>query len=99
MKLPTCWSCSYGFKWSELLIVMDGRKQCPHCSSKQYFTAHSIFKSSVVAVPLVFIPFILKLLNTSWTMMIFIAFLLLMIYIVCLPFLYEFTNEQQHFFK
>ncbi|MFD1040136.1 TIGR04104 family putative zinc finger protein [Virgibacillus byunsanensis] len=98
MKLPVCWSCDYHFKWKELLFVINGRKKCPHCRNRQYFTTHTHWKSGVLGIPL---PISMIVLNSfgfpfAWT--IFIMFLTLLVYFAILPFQYEFTNEIQPLF-
>ncbi|RPF53475.1 TIGR04104 family putative zinc finger protein [Aquisalibacillus elongatus] len=85
MKLPTCWSCDYKFKWKELIFFIEGRKKCPKCEEKQYTTTHSKWKMGMVFLPAWLCTFI----NLYLTISLFLICYYFMLYQV------EFTDKQQ----
>lgn len=97
MKLPTCWSCKYAFKWNELVFVIDGRKKCPSCNNKQFVTTNSKWKTSVLSMLIISFPSITLMYVFDVTFTLFIASLVILFLTTLLlyPFYYVFTDEKQ----
>ncbi|WP_212921721.1 TIGR04104 family putative zinc finger protein [Ornithinibacillus bavariensis] len=47
--MPTCKSCGTEWAWKQTVKKTFSNMKCPHCGEKQYLTARSRKKSSVVA--------------------------------------------------
>ncbi|KHF38359.1 TIGR04104 family putative zinc finger protein [Halalkalibacter okhensis] len=100
MKLPVCWSCGETFRWKELLFVVEGRKTCRNCGAKQYTTTHSKWRAGVLVLPVIYIPWITRLIfDVSFVVQLTLGVLLLVICSAIVPFYYQFTDKQQPLFK
>ncbi|WP_083813941.1 TIGR04104 family putative zinc finger protein, partial [Caldalkalibacillus thermarum] len=85
-------------KWRELFFIFDGRKKCPRCEEKQFFTTDTKWRQGFAGVPLPFVPFVGQILNFSFPMILSSMLIIGLIIILIAPFSYEFTDKQQPLF-
>ncbi|MDT8860224.1 hypothetical protein N0O92_08255 [Alkalihalobacillus sp. MEB130] len=99
MKLPTCWSCHYSYRYSESVKYLFIKK-CPKCGEQQYLTTKSNLKTGVPAMVIMFLPTLLisVFLDLSFASYIAIVIILFIITLLTLPFSLQFTNKKEPLF-
>ncbi|GAF10978.1 hypothetical protein JCM19046_2148 [Bacillus sp. JCM 19046] len=97
MKLPTCASCQHSFTYGEAMRYQFSRRKCPACKQKQFITKSSFVTAGIPSALIVFVllPIIQIFLGPSLPVYLVVGTGLLVALMLFLPFLYEFSEEQE----
>lgn len=101
MKLPTCWSCNYAFKYKELFVLSFlpfKRNNCPNCGKKQHLAKNINWKINFLGIPLVLIAPLLNILNVPWLFIGSIIIIALALYFAIVPFQLKFSSKDHGLF-
>ncbi|MCM3004035.1 TIGR04104 family putative zinc finger protein [Priestia koreensis] len=97
--MPCCQNCGHQWSWGTTLKKIWTFKRtltCPNCQVVQYVSKDARFKISLIStiIPLVLVPLIAF--GFAAKSIVFVEFLLLGMFSLYMPNLYELTNEEEH---
>ncbi|MFC2949986.1 TIGR04104 family putative zinc finger protein [Virgibacillus sediminis] len=92
--MPICNHCGKEWTWQQTIKTLF-RLKCPHCDNKQYESASSKKKTSIIGLlPLIALP-INVFLNNPWWMVVIIMSPLIAVVLSVYPFMIKLSNEQE----
>lgn len=96
--MPICQNCGEQWTWSQTVKTIFKLK-CPYCSKKQYESASSRWKGSILSVfLLLFILLPLNILfNFSPAAALFFGFVIVVIMLALYPFFLTLSNEKESY--
>ncbi|WP_026690393.1 TIGR04104 family putative zinc finger protein [Alteribacter aurantiacus] len=99
MKLPTCWSCRYSFKWKELLLHFR-KIECPRCGLHQQITKRKLQQSQVITFIITFFTLVGIHFIYPYSLIGALIYVISIMLIALLfsPFIYEFTDKEEYLF-
>ncbi|ADU29520.1 TIGR04104 family putative zinc finger protein [Evansella cellulosilytica] len=100
MRLPSCWSCQYRFKWKELLFKFR-KIECPSCREHQHVTRRKQRQTQVLTLFLTMLTIVGIHFIYSYSAIgaLLYGVAILLITLVFSPFLSEFTEKEEQLFK
>ncbi|HEY4600668.1 MAG TPA: TIGR04104 family putative zinc finger protein [Cerasibacillus sp.] len=92
--MPTCHNCKTEWTWKQTVKSLF-RLKCPYCGKKQYESAASRKRTSMISIiPLIAVPINL-LLNLPWWNVIVLMIPLIVIILGIYPYLIKLSNEEE----
>jgi CXXC-20-CXXC protein len=96
-EMPACQNCGKKWMWKQTLkTLFRFRTACPYCGKRQYLTAMSKMKSSMLGIiPIIVLPVINGLFHFSWWMVGVIMTPVLIVICIVYPYMIEVSNEDE----
>ncbi len=92
--MPICQNCGKKWTWKQTMHSLFKLK-CPHCCEKQYESASSRKRTTMISlIPLISLP-INVLFNFPWWMVVVFMIPMLAILSIFYPFMMEISNEEE----
>ncbi len=92
--MPICQSCANKWTWKQTIKTLF-RLKCPHCGKKQYESASSRKRTSMISlIPLITLP-LNVLFNLPWWMVVVFMIPMLAISWILIPLKMEISNEEE----
>jgi len=92
--MPICKNCGEKWTWKQTIKTLF-RLKCPHCYKRQYESASSRKRTSMISlIPLIALP-INALLNLPWWMVGVLMLPMIAVIWIIYPYLIEISNEEE----
>ncbi|WP_099363705.1 TIGR04104 family putative zinc finger protein [Fredinandcohnia onubensis] len=92
--MPICNHCGKEWTWKQTMKTLS-RLKCPQCNNKQYESASSKKKTSIIGlIPVIALP-INVFLNNPWWMVVIIMIPMIAVVLCVYPFMIKVSNEEE----